>query len=70
MKLEQVRPGVLRVTVHAVELGGLVAAARWAVDGGKEDLPAEARTRLKDVLRSYDAELARLHRRASSADGR
>ena len=69
MKLEQVRPGVLRVTVHAAELGGLVAAARWAVDGGKDELPAEARMQLKDVLRSYDAELARLNRRAGSADG-
>jgi len=69
MKLEQVRPGVLRVTLHAVELGSLIAAARWAVDGGREELPAEARAQLQDLLRRYESELARLNRRASSSDG-
>lgn len=62
MKLEQVRPAVLRVTLHAAELGSLVAAARWAADGGTGELPAEARVQLQDVLRSYDAEFARLNR--------
>lgn len=70
MKLEQVRPAVLRVTLHAVELGSLIAAARWAADGGREELPAEARAQLQDLLRRYESELARLDRRASSSDGR
>ena len=69
MKLEQVSPAVLRVTVHAAELGGLIAAARWAADGGEGELPAEARAQLHGLLQSYDAELARLSGRAGTARG-
>jgi len=47
-----------------------VAAARWAADGGREELPAEARAQLQDLLRRYESELARLERRASSSEGR
>jgi hypothetical protein len=70
MKLEQVRPAVLRVTLHAVELGSLIAAARWAADGGREELPAEARAQLQDLLRRYESELAGLNRAASSSRAR
>jgi hypothetical protein len=60
MKLERVRPAVFQVTLHAGELGALVSAARWIVEGSEGDLPDEALEQLRQVLSSYDAELARI----------
>lgn len=56
MKIERLRPAVLQVTLHAVELSALVAAARWAADGAEGELPEAARDQLRTVLASYDAE--------------
>ncbi|NBB89946.1 MAG: hypothetical protein GVY23_01925 [Spirochaetes bacterium] len=54
MQLERVRPTVFRVTLHAYELSTLIAAARWAADGGEGELPDDARKQLRDLLDSYD----------------
>lgn len=61
MRLEHVGPD-LTVRLHAAELSGLIAVARWATDGNEGELPAEARVQLRAILRSYDAELARYNR--------
>lgn len=61
MKIERVRPTVLRVTLHAYELSALVAAARSLVDGEEEgELTSEAVDQLETVLASYDAEIEEL----------
>lgn len=60
MRIERLRPAVLRVTVHPLELAALVAAARWAAEGGEGELPAEAKENIHQVLVSYETELARL----------
>lgn len=60
MKLERVRPGVLRATLHAYELAALVSAARWAAEGGEGELPEESVEQLRQVLASYDSELEHL----------
>jgi len=61
MKIERVRPTVLRVTLHAYEMSALVAAARSLVDGeGEGELTAEAVDQLENVLASYDAEIEKL----------
>lgn len=60
MKLERPRPAVLRVTLSAHEMAALIAAARWAVEGGGGDLPSEAQDRLRQVVASYAAAVARL----------
>ena len=52
MRLERVRPSVLRLTLHAYELAALVAAARLVAE--KEELPKEAAEQLRQVLSSYD----------------
>ena len=54
MKVERVRPSVLRVTLHVYEMATLMAAARWAVEKGGEELPAESLEQLRQVLGSYD----------------
>jgi hypothetical protein len=59
MKVERVRPSVFRVTMHAYELTGLVAAARWVSDGAQGELTEEARSQLKSVLASFDEQIAR-----------
>lgn len=60
MKVEKERPTVFTVTLHAYELSALIAAARWAVEGGEGDLPEEAVNQLREVIKSYDAEIERL----------
>jgi hypothetical protein len=59
VKVERVRPGVLRVTMHAYEMASLVAAARWATQGAPGELPTDAVDRIRAVLASYDEELGR-----------
>lgn len=54
MRVERVRPAVLRVTLHAYEMAALVAAARWAVEGGGSDLDPQAREQIKAVVDGYD----------------
>ncbi len=54
MRIERIRPAVLRVTLHVSELSALIVAARLAVDDDPESLPEEARAQLRDVLASYD----------------
>jgi hypothetical protein len=61
VRLERVRPDVLRVTLHAYELVALMATARWACDGAKGELPPESVQQLRQVLDTYDAERDRLN---------
>jgi hypothetical protein len=42
------------MTLHAYELATLVAAARWAAEGGRGELTPDAREQLEKVLESYD----------------
>lgn len=62
MRIEEVRPAVFRLTLHAQELSSIVAASRWVVAGAEGELPPEAREQLRKVLASYDQERARLSR--------
>ena len=59
MKLERVDAHRLRLELHAMELTALVAAARWVADGAEGELPSAAVDQLRQILASYDAELAR-----------
>ena len=63
MQLERIGPGGFRITLHGYELATLVAAARWAAEGGKGELAPDARQQLIDVLESYDREHGRLNER-------
>ena len=54
MKVERVRPAVLRLTLHAYELAALIAAARLVAEKGEDELPEEAAEQLRQVLASYD----------------
>jgi hypothetical protein len=60
VRLERPRPTVFRVTLHALELSALVAAARWAAEGAEGELPPAARDQLREVLDRYDSEVRRL----------
>ena len=60
MQLERIRPNVLRLTLHTMELSSLVAAARLALDDPDGELPVEAREQLRQVLATYDDQVARL----------
>jgi len=60
MKLERIRPTVLRATLHAYELAAFVAAARYVVAAAPEEIPEAAREQLRGLLADYDAELHHL----------
>ena len=60
MELERVRPTVLRVTLHAYELAGLMAAVRYVVDSAPSGIPDQAREQLRGLLADYDEGLRRL----------
>lgn len=62
MKIERVRPMVLRVTLHVYEMAALVAAARWAAEGAPGEMEPGALEQLRQVLASYDASQAALAR--------
>lgn len=53
MKIERLRPTVLRVTLHAYQMAALTAAARWVADGAEGELNAEVRDQLRGVLDDY-----------------
>jgi hypothetical protein len=57
MRIQRIRPAVLEVTLHAYELSALIAAARWAVEGGRGEMEAEALDQLRQVLTNYDEAL-------------
>jgi hypothetical protein len=54
VKVERVRPSVLCITLHVYEMATLVAAARWAMENGADELPPESLEQLRLVLESYD----------------
>ncbi|MEU1813986.1 hypothetical protein ABZ543_02185 [Streptomyces roseifaciens] len=61
MQLKWARPGILRVTSHVHEFSALIAAARQVTESASPEIGEKALDRLKEVLRSYDAQAARLH---------
>jgi len=52
--LEKAGPVTMQLTLSTYELAALIAAARWAHEGGQGELAAEARDQLGRVLESYD----------------
>jgi hypothetical protein len=60
VELERVRPTVVRVTLHAYELAGLMAAVRYVVDSAPPEVPDAAREQLRGLLADYDEGLRRL----------
>lgn len=54
MHLERPRPAVLRVTLSTFEMATLIAAARWALEGGEGELEPAARAQLEQVIASWD----------------
>ena len=60
MRVERARPTRYVVEFHAYELAGLIAAARWAIEAGADDLPSEAVVELKRIVASYDEEFTKL----------
>jgi hypothetical protein len=62
VKLERVRPTVLRATFHAHELAALIAAVRYVADLAPADMPAESVTQLRQLLGDYDQQVHQLAR--------
>lgn len=60
MQLERVRTTTLRVTLHAYELAGLMAAVRYVVDSAPAEVPDTAREQLRGLLADYNEGLRRL----------
>jgi len=55
MQIESIRPTMLQVTLHSLELATLIAAARWVAEGQPGELHDEAVDKLRQVLAEYDA---------------
>ena len=51
---------MLRVTLHAYELAGLMTAVRYVVDSTPSEVPDAAREQLRGLLADYDEGLRRL----------
>jgi hypothetical protein len=64
VKLERVRPTVLRATLHAYELAALIAAVRYVADLAPADMPAESVRQLRQLLGDYDQQVSQLAREA------
>jgi hypothetical protein len=60
VKLERVRPTVLRATFHAHELAALIAAVRYVADKAPADVPAESVGQLRQLLGDYDRQVRQL----------
>lgn len=60
MRLERIRPTVLRMVLHAHELATLMTAARCVAESSPADVPESAREELRALLRDYDQQLRRL----------
>jgi hypothetical protein len=60
VKIERTQPTRYVVELHAYELAKLIAAARWAIEAGGDELPGEAVEELQQIVASYDDELTRL----------
>ena len=67
MRLERVRPTVLRITVHSYELATIIATLRWMVEVKPEDVPAESVQMVRTLLTDYERELAHLARAVAMA---
>jgi hypothetical protein len=61
VKLERTGPAAWRLSLHTYEMATLMAAARWAGEGGHGELSQEATEQLKQVLGAYEAEIRRLN---------
>jgi len=55
VRIEPLRPPILQVTMSAYELATLIAAARWALEGGTGELAPEAADQLRQVVDGYEA---------------
>jgi len=60
MHIEQMRPGIFRVTLSGYELAALSSAARWVVEGAKGEFTPEAIQQLQAVVACYDKAIKRL----------
>jgi predicted urease superfamily metal-dependent hydrolase len=69
MRLEEVRSQRVQVSLHPLELAGLITAARWVLTGLRDTPPPEALEQLRRILADYDRQAAGLagrpHRWAS-----
>ncbi|SFT34295.1 hypothetical protein SAMN04487904_101303 [Actinopolyspora lacussalsi subsp. righensis] len=57
MRLERIRPTVLRMVLHAHELATLMTAARCVAEANPAEVPDSAREELRALLRDYDQQL-------------
>lgn len=62
MKIERLRPTVLRITMHVYETAALMSAARWIADGARGDVPDGMREHLQELVASYDDAMERAGR--------
>jgi hypothetical protein len=60
VKLERVRPTVLRATFHAHELAALIAAVRYVTELAPPGMPAESVSQLRQLLGDYDQQVRQL----------
>lgn len=59
MKVERLRPTVLRITMHVYEVAALMSAARWIAGGAQGEVPEELRGQLGEIVDRYDSGLQR-----------
>ena len=69
MRLERVRPTVLRATFHAHELAAPIAAVRYVADLAPEDMSAESVRRLRQLPGDYDQQVRQLARDPDPSSG-
>ena len=65
MHIEKGSNLVFYLTLSGYELATLISAARWAVEGAKGELTAEAVNQLKQVVSNYDRAADKLAKQES-----
>lgn len=60
MRIEKAGNRLFQITLGGYELAALISSARWAAEGAKGELTAEAVSHMKQVLASYDNATSKL----------
>lgn len=61
MLIEKGRNPIFYLTLSGYELATLISSARWAAEGAKGELTAEALSQLQQVVSNYDKAASKLN---------
>ncbi|MES2398160.1 MAG: hypothetical protein V4549_19250 [Bacteroidota bacterium] len=61
MHIEKLHNQIFHITLSGYELATLISSARWAAEGAKGELTAEAVSQLKQVVSNYERSASKMN---------